>query len=121
MQRKAAIWILRAFKTSPLLGIEAIMGLISIKLHLQKLGGRSQLRAHSLPPNHLIQTIIESYHGTHKLWHPALLDALTNCQRFHVKGHLVDTNNKFNGIFPSFSPLYSELSPGLRIIDNFSD
>jgi len=43
MQRHAAIWILGAFKTSPSYSIEAIAGLIPIKLHLQKLGGRSQL------------------------------------------------------------------------------
>jgi len=43
MQRRATIWILGAFKTSLSFGIEAIAGLISIKLHLQKLGGRSQL------------------------------------------------------------------------------
>ena len=29
--------------------------------------------------------------------------------------------NRFNEIFPSFIPLYSEFSPRLRIIDNFSD
>jgi len=29
--------------------------------------------------------------------------------------------NRFNEIFPSFIPLHSEFSPGLRIIDNFSD
>jgi len=40
MQRRVAIWILEAFKTSPHKGIEAIAGLISIKLHLQKLRGR---------------------------------------------------------------------------------
>ena len=34
MQRRAAIWILGAFKTSSLYGIEAIAGLIPIKLHL---------------------------------------------------------------------------------------
>ena len=38
-----------------------------------------------------------------------------------VKDHLVDTNNRFNGIFPSFSLLHSKLSSDLRIIDNFSD
>jgi len=43
MQRRAVIWILGAFKTSPSYGIEAIAGLVPIKLHLQKLGGRSQL------------------------------------------------------------------------------
>ena len=67
MQRRTAIWILGAFKMSPSLGIEAIADLIPIKLHLQKLGKRSQLRAHSLLSNHLIQTIMESHHDTHKL------------------------------------------------------
>jgi len=86
-----------------------------------KTWGRSQLRTHALPPNHLMQTIIESHHGTHKLRHPALLDVLTSHQRSHVKDHLVDTNNRFNEIFPFFLPLHSELSPGLRIIDNFSN
>ena len=40
MQRKVAIWILGAFKTSLSEGMEAIVGLIPIKLYLQKLGGR---------------------------------------------------------------------------------
>jgi len=43
MQRRAAIWILGAFKTSPSYGIEALAGLIPINLHLQKLGSRFQL------------------------------------------------------------------------------
>jgi len=37
MQRRAAIWILGAFKTFPVKSIEAIVGIIPIKLHLQKL------------------------------------------------------------------------------------
>jgi len=41
MQRRAAIWILGVFKTFPSYGIEVIAGLIPIKLHLQKLRGRS--------------------------------------------------------------------------------
>ena len=40
IQRRVAIWILEVFKTSPSEGMEAIMGLIPIKLHLQKLGSR---------------------------------------------------------------------------------
>ena len=43
MQRKAAIWILGAFKTLPTEGIEAIAGIIPIKFHLQKLTKRSQI------------------------------------------------------------------------------
>ena len=42
MQRRATIWILGAFKTSPTEGIEAITRIILIKFHLQKLT-RSQL------------------------------------------------------------------------------
>jgi len=60
MQRRAAIWILGVFKTSPTEEIEAISGLLPIKLHLQKLTGRSQLHTTSLPINHIIQTLIDS-------------------------------------------------------------
>jgi len=41
LQKRAAIWILEAFKTSPMEGIEAITGVIPIKFHLQKLASRS--------------------------------------------------------------------------------
>jgi len=51
MQRRAAIWILEAFKTSLSFGVEAITGFIPINLHLKKLSGRSQLQAYSLPSN----------------------------------------------------------------------
>ena len=54
MQRQAVIWILGAFKTSPLHGIEAIAELVPIYLHLLKLGGRSQLCTNKLPSSHLI-------------------------------------------------------------------
>ena len=64
---------------------------------------------------------MESPFGIPKYQHPVLLDALTSCQRTLIKDHLVDSDNRSNGNFPSFSPLYPELSPGFRIIDNFSD
>ena len=60
MQRRAAIWILGAFKTSLVESIEVIVGLIPIKLHLQKLIGRSQLCPLALLYNHLIQSLMDS-------------------------------------------------------------
>ena len=60
LQRRAAIWILGAFKTSSVYGIEAITGLIPICLHLQKLSSRSQLRGHTLPTNHIIRTLLDN-------------------------------------------------------------
>ena len=43
MQRRAAIWILGTFKTSPSEGIEAITSIIPIRFHLQKIAKRSQI------------------------------------------------------------------------------
>jgi len=59
MQKRAAIWILRAFKTSPSYDIKAIAGLIPIILYLQKLGSRSQLQTYKLLPNHLVCSLID--------------------------------------------------------------
>ena len=121
MQRRAAIWILEAFKTSSSYGIEAIVRLVSIKLHLQKLGGKLQLWVHKLPPNHLICSLIDLQSSVSTSQDFIHLDSLTNWQHSLIKSHLVNIANRFNESFPSFIPLYSEFSPGLRIIDNFSD
>jgi len=67
MQRRVAIWILEAFKTSLSYGIKAITGLVPIKLHLQKLGGRSQLQAYKLSPNHLVHSLIDLQYNTPQL------------------------------------------------------
>ena len=120
MQR-ATIWILRAFKTSPVEGIKAIAGIIPIRLHLQKLMSRSQLCSLALLFSHLVQTLMDDPSNLPTQQHPNLLNTLTSCQRSLIKGHLVDSNNKLYGIFPSFSPLHLELFPGFRIIDNFPE
>ena len=96
MQRRAAIWILGAFKTSLSFGIKAIARLIPINLHFQKLGGRSQLWAHSLLPNHLIQSLMESPHSASMSQHPASLDSLSKCQCSLIKSYLVDTLMEFS-------------------------
>jgi len=49
------------------------------------------------------------------------IGSLTNHQRSLTKGHIIDSNIKSYGIFPSFSPLDPEFSPGHCIIDNFSN
>ena len=120
MQRRAAIWIVGAFKTSPTEGIEAIAGIIPIKFHLQKLIRRSQIQPLVLPTNHLIRSFIDDLSNSSKKSMPHSINTLTNRQRNIAKGHLIDSNNKVYGIFPSFSPLHPELAPGSCIIDNFS-
>jgi len=121
IQRRAAIWILGTFRTFPTGGIEAIAGLIPIKLHLHKLASRSQLHSAALPKNHLIKTLIED--ALNKYSKPPLhsINSLTDCQKSSIKDHLVDLYNKLHRIFPSFSPLDPKLTPGSRVIDTFQD
>jgi len=59
MQRRAAIRILGAFKTSPLEGIEALAGIIPIRFHLQKIAKRSQIHPFKLPGNHILKNLLD--------------------------------------------------------------
>jgi len=121
MQRRAVIWILGAFKTSPLKGIEAITGIIPIKFHLQKITRRLQICPFKLPTNHILRNLIDESPPSSNMPNPHSIDSLTNCQRILTKGHLINSCNKAHGIFPSFSPLNPEFSPSYHIMDNFSD
>jgi len=121
MQRRATIWILGAFRTLPVEGLKAITGLIPIKFHLQKLASRSQLRSTALLENHLIRTLMDEPHNAHNKPTPHSINTLTKHQKTIIKGHLIDSNNKLFGIFPSFSPLNLKLNLGSRIVDVFSD
>ena len=78
MQRRAAIWILGAFKTLLMEELEAITGLIPIKSHLHKLAGRSQLCSASLPENHLIKTLMDDPLNTHLNSPPHSINSLTD-------------------------------------------
>ena len=119
MQSRATIWITGAFKTSPLFGIEAITGLIPIKLHLQKLSGRLQLQAHSLLSNYILHSLIEPRTCSSLNQHLSSLGLLTRCQCDLVKGPLVNMDSRFNKVFPFFAPLHPEFSPSHKVIEIF--
>jgi len=121
MQRRAAIWILEAFRTSPTDGLEAIASLIPIKFYLQKLASRSQLHSAALPENHFIRTLMDDPLNSHNKPSPLSINMLTEHQTNTIKGHLIDSNNKLFGVFPSFSPLNLEFNPDSRIVDIFPD
>ena len=95
------------------------MGLILIHLYLQKLSGRLQLRAQSLPLNHIINSLLESGYSLSNNYHHLLLEKLTPKQQLKVKGPIIDANNRLNDIFNSFNPFSSEFSPRNRLIDIF--
>ena len=121
MQRRATIWILEAFKTSPLEGIKAIADIISIKFHLRKLTNRSQLRSATLLASHPIRTLMNNPSNLHIKPIPHSINTLTNRQKTIVKDHLINSNNKLFEVFPSFSPLHLKFNLGSRIVDKFSD
>ena len=121
MQRRATIWILGAFKTSPMEGIKTLAGLIPIRFHLQKIAKRSLIHPFKLPDNHILKNLLNDDPPQSKLNNSHNIGSLTNRQRSLTKGHIVDSSIKSYGIFPSFSPLDPEFSPGHRIVDNFSN
>jgi len=121
LQRRAAVWILETFKTSPAEGIKAIAGIIPIRFHLQKITRRSQICPLKLPDNHILKQLMDDNPPRPNSTNSFNIGSLTNRQRTLTKGHLVDSSVKSNGIVPSFSPLDPEFSLGHRIIDNFSN
>jgi len=78
MQRRAAIWILGAFKTLPSEGIKAIVGIIPIKFHLQKLTERSLIRPFKLLANHIIRDLMDDSPHQSKEPNPHAVSSLTN-------------------------------------------
>ena len=121
MQRRAAIWILGAFKTSPTDGLKAIAGLILIKFHIQKLTFRSQLWSAALLKNYLIRSLMDDSHNSLTNHSPHSIKWFTKRQKSNIKGHLINSNNKLFGVSPSFSPLNPEFIPGSRVVDIFPD
>ena len=121
MQRKATTWILEVFKTLPSEGIEAITSIIPIKFHLQKIAKRSQICPFKLPANYILRNLLDELPPLSNTSNFHNIGSLTNHQRTLTKDYLIDTCIKAYGIFPSFSPLNPEFSPGHCIIDNFSD
>jgi len=121
MQRRAAIWILGAFKTSPSKGIKALVGIIPIKFHLQKLADRSLIQPFKLLENHITQSLMNDSPHCSNSYNPHVVGSLTNHQRNIAKGHIIDSKTKSYGIFPSFAPLYQEFTPSHHISDKFSD
>jgi len=100
--------------------IKTIIGFISINLHLHKLSGQAHLRVYSLSHNHILRSLLEARLSDNFNQYSLSLDSLTHYQRENIKGSIVDMDNRFNEVFPSFNPLNIEFSPGSCLIDIFS-
>ena len=120
MQQRAALWITRAFCTSPSEGIEAIAGLTPIYLYLQKLNGHHHLHYASIPPSHAINSLLDLAHAKNQSAHKFATSNLTNKQQTNLKSPIKDVNEHLNEIFLCFNPTHILFSPGSRVVDHFS-
>ena len=99
--------------------IKAIAGLIPIYLHLWKLSDRLQLRAHFLSYNHILRLLLKSRPLFTNTLYCLSLEALISNQQLIIKRLIVDMDNRFNKIFPSFDPLNKEFALGSCLINTF--
>ena len=120
-QRKAALWILGAFRTSPTGGIEALAGLIPIHLHLKKLVKRSCLRAATLPSQHALLSLLSACNSKDAHSHPQSLALLTDAQSARLRSPLLDTEASLLNLTERYNSLHPEIRPGCRLLDNFPD
>ena len=118
MQRKAALWILGAFRTSL---TEALAGLIPIYLHLKKLVKRSCLRAAMLSSQHALLSFLSARNSKGAYSHPQSLALLTDAQSAWLRSPLLDTEASLLNLTERFDSLYPEICPGYRLLNNFPD
>ena len=103
----------------PSFSIEAIVSLIPIHLHLCKLSGRAQLRAHLLSYNHILCLLLKLRQSLCNNPYHFSLDLLFSCQWEIIKSLIINMDNRFNEVFFAFDPHNKEFSPGSWIIDIF--
>ncbi|KAF5355016.1 hypothetical protein D9756_005205 [Leucocoprinus leucothites] len=121
MQRRAALWITGAFRTSPSGSTESIAGLILIHLHLRKLAIHSSYRVSTLPSNHALRSLLSDSFSLNSSPHPQSLHLLTPAKKAKVKGPLINVDSSLSHLSDSFSPFAPESKPGSRLIDIFPD
>ena len=75
---------------------------------------------HVLLSNHILHTLIGHNSISPSYQYALLLISLMRRQQNLIKGHIVNMDNCFNEVFPSFNPINPEFSPSNRIIDTYT-
>jgi hypothetical protein len=115
MQRKAAIWILGAFKTSPGGAAESLAGLIPIHLQIRKLIHRNYARMHTLADSHVTRLIASSSADDDDVaWIPSRLS--NKC-----KSPLMDMRAFEKNVSVDAIPFHPFSHPGKRLLDVYPD
>ncbi len=112
MQRKAAIWVTGAFRTSPTGGVQAIAGLLPIHLHIRKLSWRASFRTATLSATHPARSLMGAEYRGAADTHDAAISQLTDRQLAKVRGTIVDAQDALAPLSDVFEPCASEARPG---------
>ena len=120
-QSSAARWILGAFKTSPVGGMEVLAGLPPMKLHLQKLFERSVVRIRTLPSQHPLKANLPMVWTTDGDTNskPRALMAIPRHSRGNKSSPVNIIHRTVDICTEVFRPLDEECCPGHRVLDKF--
>ncbi|CAA7270789.1 unnamed protein product [Cyclocybe aegerita] len=121
MQRKAALWITGAFRTSPSGGLEALAGLIPVHLMLKKLAMRAVYHVATLSDTHPLCSMLGE--GLLKRAEPHARSAtlMTPAMRGKVKSTVMEVDERVHTLTESFEPFAPEARPGDRLLDRYAD
>jgi len=80
-----------------------------------------QLRAHSLPSNYILRSLLETNSLSNITSYQLSLNNFTPKQWLKIKGPVVHIDNRFNKVFLSFDLFNKEFALGCYLIDIFSN
>jgi len=121
MQRKAACWIIGAFRTAPTVGVEALAGLPPVRLHLQKLSKRAIFRTATLSDTHPLRSILKAEFRKGASPHYGSATHLSAKRMEQVKDAITETNRTLGKLTEEIQPCAPENQPGQRLKDLFPD
>ncbi|KAJ3561031.1 hypothetical protein NP233_g10447 [Leucocoprinus birnbaumii] len=121
MQRRAALWIIGTFRTSPTGRCEALAGLIPIHLHLRKLVLRATYRVTTLSRTHPVRSLMEWCDAPSAHVHWWHINNLGTKAFLATKSTAVDVAGKLPRLTEAFDTDSNEACPGNRIMDVFSN
>jgi hypothetical protein len=119
MQQWAALWIIGAFRMSPMGRCETIASLIPIHLHIHRLVDQSSFRANMLLASHPLRTLLGLRRSMAAKSHTQSIYHMTEVMQTKVKSSLVEVNSKMLDVGEVFEPLCPELALGKCFLDHF--
>ncbi|CAA7270841.1 unnamed protein product [Cyclocybe aegerita] len=121
MQRKAALWITGAFRTSPTGGLEALAGLIPVHLMLKKLAMCAVYRVATLSDTHPLHSMMGKRLLKQAEPHAHSTALMTPAMWGKVKSTVMEVDEQVHTLTESFEPFAPEAHPSDRLLDCYVD